>query len=72
MLLFDNSSFPDPADSLNEDTYYQRSGDFEQGNCSETVRNVTLVATSLRRDHTYVLVSELLNILYENAFTNNI
>lgn len=32
-------------------------------NCSETVQNVTLVATSLRRNHTYVLV-----IYYQLSF----
>ena len=32
-------------------------GNGSQENCSETVKNVTLVARSLRKSHAYVLVS---------------
>ena len=37
----------------------------EASNCSVTFWNVTLVATSLRRNHTYVLVSRTLSLVID-------
>lgn len=42
----------------------------DTSNCSEIVRNVTLVATSLRRNHTYVLVIKISNFF--NYFIFNV
>ena len=55
---FFNGSF---VNSSNSNLQQNEEGGFlieeSERNCSVTVRNVTLVATSLRRNHMYVLVS---------------
>ena len=40
----------------------------EASNCSVTFWNVTLVATSLRRNHTYVLVSRTLSFGHRHIY----